>query len=113
MEEIWRRLMEGRNPQQREIAPGDREGARLYMEFKECLNEHKYHVFYAIGVITIPWSYMKKSVGPFVIGSIVGLLPDVLYANWRCDDKFRSFQGHCDALQRAMEQRRQLQPPPV
>ncbi|GLC44753.1 hypothetical protein PLESTB_000968600 [Pleodorina starrii] len=109
IDEIWRRLTEGRNPQHREIAPGDREGARLYEEFRDCLEQHKRHVFYVVGAVTIPWSYMKKSVGPFVIGSILSLLPDMLYANWRCDDKFRAFAAHCDVLQRAMQQRRRTE----
>ncbi|EFJ53174.1 hypothetical protein VOLCADRAFT_115757 [Volvox carteri f. nagariensis] len=108
MDEVWRRLMEGRTPPRRDLVPGDREGARLYEEFKDCLDQHKHHVFYAIGAVTIPWSYMTKvRLGPFVIGSIVGFLPDLLYANWRCDDKFRTFQQHCDQVQRILEQRRQ------
>lgn len=35
-----------------------------------------------VGAVTVPWSYYKKSVGPFVIGVILSLLPDLLYGTW-------------------------------
>ncbi|GFR43396.1 hypothetical protein Agub_g4475, partial [Astrephomene gubernaculifera] len=109
MDEIWRRLTQGRNTRERELAPGDREGARLYLDFHDCLDQHKYYVFYGVGAVTIPWSYMKKSVGPFVVGAILSLMPDLLYANWRCDDKFKAFQRHCEVVKQGIQERQQQQ----
>ncbi|KAG2445340.1 hypothetical protein HYH02_008805 [Chlamydomonas schloesseri] len=109
MSDIWTRLTQGRNTPQRELAPGDREGARLYLDFNDCLDSHKYTVFYGVAAVTIPWSYMKKSIGPFFIGVILSTLPDLVYANWRCDDKFKLFQVHCDRVAAAMQQQQQQQ----
>jgi hypothetical protein len=59
----------------------------------------------AVGAVTIPWSYAKKSVGPFIIGMITSVLPDLLYANWRCDDKYRLFREHCEKVQASLGSR--------
>ncbi|KAG2501993.1 hypothetical protein HYH03_000489 [Edaphochlamys debaryana] len=109
MDEVWKRLTQGRNPEQRELIPGDKEGARLYLNFLDCTDKHKYTVFYGVGAVTIPWSYYRKSVGPFVIGVILSLLPDLLYANYRCDEEFKAYQRHCDALGAVIRQRQAQQ----
>jgi hypothetical protein len=35
-----------------------------------------------------------QSVSPVVVGFLLGFVPDLVYANWRCDDKYRLFKQH-------------------
>ncbi len=38
---------------------------RLYLDFDDCLQSHKYTVFYGVAALTVPWSYRRKaSQGP-------------------------------------------------
>ncbi|KAG1663606.1 hypothetical protein FOA52_009705 [Chlamydomonas sp. UWO 241] len=88
---------------------GDRAGVFLYADFQECLSNHKGHAFAGIALVTLPIAYYKQTMSPVLIGFMMGFVPDLLYANWRCDDKYRAFRVHTDALLRRQEQQQQQQ----
>lgn len=50
LQEVWERLTVGRagreSAVQSQLAAGDRVGAELYLQFNDCLEAHKHHVFY-------------------------------------------------------------------
>mmetsp|Transcript_33326 Transcript_33326/g.99235 ORF Transcript_33326/g.99235 Transcript_33326/m.99235 type:complete len:122 (-) Transcript_33326:337-702(-) len=92
-------------------APGDREGVHLYADFTDCLDSHKGHAFVGIAGLTIPLAWYKKSITPLMVGFIIGFVPDLLYANWRCDEKYKAFRKHADAFMKQQQQQRQFQPP--
>ena len=64
----------------------------LYSILIDCL------VLSGIAVATIPMSVYKRSIAPFVIGFIFGFVPDLLYANWRCDAEYKAFKVHAAAF---------------
>ena len=53
-----------------------------------------WHALSGIAVATIPISMYKRSVAPLVIGFIFGFVPDLIYANWRCDAEYKAFKVH-------------------
>jgi hypothetical protein len=63
-----------------------------------------------IALATLPIAYYKKTASPVFIGFVLGFVPDLLYANWRCDEKYKAFRAHTDALLRRQEQEQQQQP---
>jgi len=71
---------------------GPNPAAALYEDFADCLNAHKHRAFLVAWVITIPWSWKTKDLKPFVIGTMMALVPDAFYANYRCDEQYRLFQ---------------------
>jgi hypothetical protein len=51
-----------------------------------------------IAAATLPISIYKRSIAPVVIGFIVGFVPDLIYANWRCDAQYKAFKAHVAAF---------------
>jgi hypothetical protein len=103
MESVWERLTKagksGRNSTEETTAvllptPNDKDGVLKYSDFTECLSNHKGHVFAGMALVTAPLSLYKQSLSPLMIGAILAIGPDLIYANWRCDDVYKIFKQH-------------------
>jgi hypothetical protein len=70
----------------------------MYAQFQDCLDQHKGHAFLAIGGLTIPWSIYRRSIAPLVIGTILAFVPDMVYANYRCDGHYKKFKAHVQGV---------------
>ncbi|GAX84040.1 hypothetical protein CEUSTIGMA_g11464.t1 [Chlamydomonas eustigma] len=102
MNSVWERLTNvrrsgGNSKEEAPVllpTPNDKVGVLKYADFTECLQNHKGHVFAGMALMTAPLSLYYKSVSPLVIGTILAIVPDLIYANWRCDDVYKIFKQH-------------------